>query len=180
MIFVAWKSSRFAYETAEYQTVTKQGNFEVRNYSSMVLASTSMDNADPNNGNTFGRLFKYISKNNKAEQKIAMTTPVFMTKEGQKSEMNFVVPKEVAKAGAPEPKSDQVSVKTWSPGKVAVYRYKGDIRKQSDRDQALATLEKWMAEQKLVASGADSFSAGYDPPFTPKFMRRNEVFIPIQ
>ena len=76
LVFAAWKSSRFAYETANYEVVTKQGAYEVRNYTPMVIASTSMDNADPNSGGTFRRLFRYISKNNEDEQKIAMTTPV--------------------------------------------------------------------------------------------------------
>ena len=51
---------------------------EIRNYDSMVLVSTSME--DNGRNGAFRRLFNYITGTNKGTREIAMTAPVFMGK----------------------------------------------------------------------------------------------------
>ena len=41
-----------------------------------------------------------------------------------------------------------------------------------------AQLRQWMKQQNLVATGPVEF-AGYDPPWTPGFLRRNEILIRV-
>ncbi len=176
LILAAWKTSRFAYESPAYTVLEKDGAFEIREYPAMTVAASPMDNPDPMQGETFMRLFRYISKGNEAEQKIAMTTPVFMTG-GEDGEMAFVVPREVAAEGAPQPKSDKVSVREMEGGKVAVYRYRGGWSEEESR-AARKTLADWVKARGLTTRG-DYFGAGYDPPFTPPAMRRNEVLVRI-
>jgi hypothetical protein len=174
--FVA--TSRAGYETAAYEVKEKDGAFEIREYAPHEVATTSMKLGSQNG--SFGRLFRYISGGNQAEKKIAMTTPVFMpaTSEGEMEEMQFVVPAEVTKEGAPAPSQDSVSLKRNPGGPYAVLRHRGWGRGEERREK-LEQLRKEIEKRGLKAKG-DPMFAGYDPPWTPGFLRRNEVLIPIE
>ena len=174
--FVA--TSRAGYETAQYAVVKKDGNFEVREYEPLVVVTTPMTGDAQNQ--SFGRLFKYISGGNTGEKKIEMTTPVFMpaTGEGKPAEMQFVVPASVAKAGAPGPADPSVKLSKMSGGKYAALRYSG-LSKAEERTKKLAELRAKLSEMGLESSGSAVF-AGYDPPWTPGPMRRNEVLLKLK
>ena len=176
IIFAGWRTSRFGYESAEYQVLERSGAFEIRRYSDLTLASTTMDRDDPMEGGTFMRLFKYIAKGNESGEKIAMTTPVFMTAEDG-AEMSFVLPRQVAGQGAPAPLSDRVSIEQRRLGVVATYRYSGSWS-QGEKARAEQALSGWLEQRNLSPRGK-FFSAGYDPPFTPPFLRRNEVLVEV-
>lgn len=165
----ACTTSRAGYETAPYKVVRADGAFEIREYPEIRIATTRSDAS----GSGFMRLFRYIDGGNVEKEKIAMTTPVFMVD----GKMAFVVP-EKHKANAPAPASDQVSVDTMKAQRVAAYRYSGS-RSAKSEPQALEKLKAWMQQNRLQASG-QPFSAYYDPPWTPGFLRRNEVLVPIQ
>ncbi len=62
--------------------------------------------------------------------------------------------------------------------RVAVHRFSGSHTKDSE-SQALEKLRVWMKQNQLKEAGA-AFSAYYDPPWTPGFMRRNEVLVPVE
>ncbi len=170
-------SLRAGYESARYKVVKSDGKFEIRKYQPHVVVSTSMQAAE--GGGSFGRLFKYISGNNKTEKKIAMTTPVFMpaTSEGKATEMQFVVPEDIAKAGAPVPAGSSVRLDRMSGGDYVVLRYSGRNSESSQKKQ-LAALRKEVKDRSLSTSGNPIF-AGYDPPWTPGPMRRNEVLLKL-
>lgn len=171
----AYMFSRNGYETAKYDVVTKDGNFEVREYQPMLLVSTTMKNDGSQNGTPFGRLFRYITGSNENEQKISMTSPVFSSRENGAYTMSFLIPKDVANSGAPKPTGKGVKIESMDGGKFAVYRYSGyqTGRKIMEAEQKLA---KWVKEQNLKTVG-EMISAGYDPPYTPSSVRRNEVLI---
>lgn len=168
-------TSRAGYETASYEVVKKEGNFEIRKYKSHVVVTTPMTGEAQNQ--SFGRLFKYISGSNEAEQKIKMTTPVFMpaSGEGQPGEMQFVLPSDVAEAGAPSPSDPSVKVSKMSGGKFAVLKYNGRSG-PDERRKKLAELRAILAAQGLSSIGNPVY-AGYDPPWTPGPVRRNEVLL---
>jgi hypothetical protein len=174
--FVA--TSRAGYETARYEVVEKDGDFELRRYEEHLVASTPMKDGAQNG--SFGRLFQYISGKNEGEKKIEMTTPVFMPAagEGEPGEMQFVVPTDVAKAGAPVPADPSVKLKTMESGRYAAIRYSG-VARAEDRKARLEELRKKIAALGLEAAG-DPIYAGYDPPWTPGPMRRNEVLIRVK
>ena len=113
------------------------------------------------------------------EQKISMTTPVFMEAERNASDgqMGFVLPKEVARGAIPAPTADEVAIRTRRGGRFAVIRFAG--RLEGDAVQrAEEDLRRWIEKRGL--SGAQSSEiAGYDPPWTPGPLRRNEVLIRV-
>ncbi len=164
----ACATSRSGYETAPYKVIRTDGDFEIREYPELKIATTAREGDD----SSFIRLFRYIDGGNLAKEKIAMTTPVFMVD----GKMAFVVP-EKHKSATPAPASDQVIVDMMKAQRVAVLSFSGTRTKASE-PQALAKLKAWMQAKKLTEVGAP-FSAYYDPPWTPGFLRRNEVLVPI-
>ena len=63
---------------ARYRVVSSDGAFEVRDYADLTLVTTAMRFDAQGNDGSFSRLFRYISGDNRQQQKVAMTTPVFM------------------------------------------------------------------------------------------------------
>ena len=76
------------YETHSYKTLFEEDNFEIRNYDP-VMKARAYSNTGNNN---FMKLFRYISGNNEKNQKIPMTTPVYMKEDNKGSMMEFVLP----------------------------------------------------------------------------------------
>ncbi len=101
------------YETAEYEVVRSEQNFEVRDYPDLMLAATKSKEDSQGRDGSFMRLFGYISGANESKKSIAMTTPVFMEKgkEDSPGQMGFVVPKAVASDGIPVPTNAEVAVR---------------------------------------------------------------------
>jgi hypothetical protein len=169
--------SREKYESASYKVVKNEGAFEIRKYPELVVVSAPMSKGSEKN-NAFRSLFQYISGKNEAGKKIAMTTPVFTTPKAEGAGvMSFVVPAEVAKAGAPKANSEAVEVAKRAAGKFAVYRYSGRWTKAREAE-AQKRLEAWIKKEGLEAVGSVE-KANYDPPFTPGFLRRNEALVRI-
>jgi hypothetical protein len=182
----AWNTmARAAYESAEYKVVESDGKFEVREYPDLMLvATTTKLDAQGRNG-SFMKLFRYISGANESDKKIAMTTPVFMEndKEDSAVRMGFVMPKDISAEGVPAPSGEGVDVRKRAGGRFAVLRFSGQLNAKS-AEESETKLRTWMATKGLVAddslesSGVET--AGYDPPFTPGPLRRNEVLIRLE
>ena len=175
-----------AIEQPEYTVVRQDGAFELRRYAPYLVAETEVESEFMQAGNVaFGRLFRYISGANESKQKIAMTTPVFMENQdsGASVQMGFVMPKEIANEGVPKPTGEQVEVRTRSGGRFAVVRFSGQLSSKTAKEFE-AKLRTWMDSKGLVAqepeNGGGVETAGYDPPFTPGPLRRNEVLIRIK
>jgi hypothetical protein len=177
----AWTmTARAGYESAEYKVIESDGNIEIREYPDLMLASTDSEMDSQGRDGSFMRLFRYISGANEDNQKIAMTTPVFM--EGEVGErdvsMGFVMPKNVAAEGVPEPKGEGVEIRKRKGGRFAVIRFSGRIDSRVAKQQE-DKLRKWMKSRGL-AGDARAEAAGYDPPFTPGPLRRNEILIRLK
>ena len=176
--YLVWKSSsRNAYESAAYTVAQSAGKFEIRDYPDLHLVTTSTDMDAAGNDGSFMRLFRYISGGNDEKQKVAMTTPVFMDPEqsGSSGQMGFVLPKMVAQNGAPEPTGTGVQLQVRNGGQFAVMRFAGRMNSK-ERTSAEKKLRGWLVQENLKGDSKAEF-AGYDPPWIPGFLRRNEVLI---
>ncbi|MEL6107658.1 MAG: heme-binding protein [Planctomycetota bacterium] len=174
----AWTMTvRAGYESAEYKVVESDDNIEIREYPDLMLAATDSKMDSQGRDGSFMRLFRYISGANEGEQKIAMTTPVFMEGEVGKSDvsMGFVMPKEVAEEGVPEPKGAGVKIRKREGGRFAVIRFSGRLDSRVAKEKE-SKLREWMKSRGLEGQ-SKAEAAGYDPPFTPGPLRRNEVLI---
>jgi DNA gyrase inhibitor GyrI len=71
----------------------------------------------------------------------------------------------------------QITLRQVPARRVAVVRYSGAW---SEKKYLLhkEKLEKWIRDNRFNVTG-EPIWARYNPPFTPWFMRRNEILIPI-
>ncbi len=173
-------TARAGYESAPYKVVESDGNIEIREYPDLVLASTEAKFDARGNDGSFMRLFRYISGNNESDQKIEMTTPVFMEPDSpeSKGQMGFVMPQQIAEAGVPAPKASDVAIRKREGGRFAAIRFSGvmDAKKAETHE---TKLREWLKSRGLQGDETAE-RAGYDPPFTPGPLRRNEVLIRLK
>ncbi len=169
---------RAGYESAPYQVVRSDGKFELRDYPELTVVETPM--ADGSNGSdgSFNRLFRFITGGNEAKQKIAMTTPVFMSGSDTNTKMAFVMPAKMKTGEVPKPSDPSVTVRALPAGRFAVLRYSGG-RNAKNEAEALERLQTLMKAEAL--NGILPPVYGYfDPPWTPASLRRNEVMVKFE
>ncbi|QDT89283.1 SOUL family heme-binding protein [Gimesia algae] len=178
LFYFGWKlTARNAYESARYTVIETDGSYQIREYPDLMLVSTDSKAQAVDRDGRFMRLFRYIDGANQQEQKVSMTTPVFMDPENKPSDrqMSFVIPQQTAAQGIPVPTGENVRIQQRKGGRFAVYRFSGRMN-QATTAKAEQKLQDWMKQKGLSQTGSVE-SAGYDPPWTPGPLRRNEVLI---
>lgn len=172
---VGCKATRAGYESAPYKVVRTAGKFEVRDYPAMTVVDTPMaaDSRDGDDG-SFRRLFRFITGGNEGRQKIAMTTPVFMSGDTNAT-MAFMMPAKMKSADVPKPVDGAVTVREMAAERFAVLRYSGG-RNAKREAESVERLKTWMSAEALVVTSSPVFGY-FDPPWTPAFLRRNEVML---
>jgi hypothetical protein len=184
-----------AIEEPAYQ-VTRQldSNVELRQYAPYVVAEVDLKATAEDAGNqAFPILAGYIFGKNKGERKFAMTAPVTQTAAPVKMEMTapvtqaavaggmrvqFVLPKGVTLESAPEPLDPRVQLRLVPASPWAVIRYSGTWS-QSNYDEHLALLKAVLDKAGVVTQG-EPVLARYNAPFTPWFLRRNEIWLALR
>lgn len=183
-------------EEAPYSVVEQQGPYEIRQYQTLIVATTLVDSDfDEAGKQAFRRLFNYISGDNKASVEIAMTAPVLANAntDGEKISMtapviserqdrgwrfSFVLPAGYTLENSPLPNDERVSLQQIPARKVASLQYSGSWQ-QERFDANAELLLQWIREQQLQPVSQPRV-AGYDPPWTLPFLRRNEVLVDIK
>jgi len=165
---------RGGYEEASHKVVKSEGPIQLREYPELQLIQTKMKDAEDNG---FMRLFRYIDKGNEREQKIAMTTPVFVEMENKTKKMSFVLPASMEAETVPAPVNPKLSHIRSQPGLFATFRYSGRV--EVAPQEVYTQLEEWMEANGYEQSGKE-IHAFYDPPWTPAPMRRNELLILVK
>lgn len=168
-------TSRAATETPVYSVIRKDGKVEIRDYPALTVAMTSMEGDEMNQ--SFGQLFRFITGGNASGEKISMTSPVLIDTAKQKKTMRFIMPQKAVDKGVPKPVGDRVVLEKMKAARFAVLRFDG-ARTADNETAAIEKLESWLKAENIEATGTPIF-AYYDPPWTPVFLRRNEVMIPI-
>ena len=182
-----------AVEEPAFKSVVHEGAFELRDYPALVVAEVTVDGDQKEAANKGFRLLAgYIFGGNKkrqsiamtapvaqapASEKIAMTAPVTQTRGGDRWVVRFTMPRAYSLETLPEPNDPNVQLRVLAPTRVAVLQFSGLARK-ADVETKTRELEKLAETHHLRTTGQASL-AQYDPPWTPWFMRRNEVMIPV-
>jgi len=182
-----------AIEEAKYNSILKEGAIEVRDYESQIIAETLVSgDFEDAGGEAFKRLFKYISGENTARQKIDMTAPVGLANASQEIDMtspvgqtridgkwavNFLMPASYSMETIPQPKDPKIRLRLLPDRHIAAIEYSGFWSEESYLENK-GKLESWISEKQYNVIGQPIW-ARYNPPFTPWFLRRNEILIPI-
>ncbi|MBC7483119.1 MAG: heme-binding protein [Rhizobacter sp.] len=183
-----------AIEEPDYEVIRTFDTVELRRYAPYVVAEVVLDASSEDAGSqAFPILAGYIFGKNKGEKKLAMTAPVTQTAVPVHMDMTapvtqvavtggmlvqFVLPKGVTLATAPEPIDPRVQLRTVPAATWAVIRYSGTWS-QSNYLSHLAELKASLAAAGVATQG-EPVLARYNAPFTPWFMRRNEVWLALR
>ena len=168
-------------ETAKYDVVQSDGEFEIRRYHRMIVATV-----DNMGGSGFNRLFRYITGSNKSKSKIDMTSPVITSEKiamtspviSSSDTMSFVAPAEYTMETIPEPTDSNVKISEVPEKYMATIRFRGFAWRDSVQKQT-TKLNEWLNDNKIIAKGPPVLMQ-YNPPFVPGFLRRNEIGIEIE
>lgn len=183
-----------AVEEAPYRVLREDGPVELREYEASIVAETVVQGTfEKASSSAFGTLFRYIDGNNRAREEIAMTAPVAQEKRPEKIAMTAPVSQQAAGSGwavsfmmpsaytmktLPEPLDPAITIREIPPYRAAVIRYSGFWSEENYREH-LDQLRRWTADEGLKTTGEPVW-ARYNAPFTPWFMRRNEILLRVE
>ena len=159
------------YETQDYEIINQIDKVEIRYYPSAPMIKVS---SDVSRNNNFGKLFRYIAGNNGNDEKIAMTTPVYMSNENRT--MEFVLPKKFISDQLPIPNDSDVEAYISKPKYFAAIKYSGYSNKRKEEEYKDKLLKK-IEDSELEILG-DYYVLSYDAP-TKFYNRRNEILIQV-
>jgi effector-binding domain-containing protein len=193
MVIIVGAIDIMAIEETKYKVLKKDNRFEIRDYAPHILAETIVEgNLEEAGKKAFNRLFRYISGENRSRTKVEMTAPVSQQPNGEKIKMtapvgqrriqekwsvSFMMPASYTIETLPEPEDQNITLRQVPARQMASVRYSG-FWSEERYLRYKSELELWIKEKGLTIVG-DPIWARYNPPFTPWFLRRNEILIPI-
>ena len=181
-------------ERPTYATVIEDGRFEVRDYPELIVAEV-VRGGDRGFAvrQGFGPLASYIFAKERTgdtismtapvtqqrRETIAMTAPVTQTQNqtGDAWTIRFIMPSQYALEDLPKPANAQVRLSTEPAKRRAAVHFSGVANDDLIASQE-AALVTWMEKRGLKPLGPPTY-AYYNDPFTPGFMRRNEVMFDL-
>jgi hypothetical protein len=186
-------------EEPAFRVALAEGEFEIRQYPPVILAETLVEGEWRAAGNTgFRRLANYIFGGNAGSKKIPMTAPVSQSgdsgksRKGQKIAMTapvaqgrsgdswivaFTMPSGTTLESLPVPDDPDVQLRTVGERRIGAIRFSGTWDEKRFEAKT-AELSKWL-ESKGEKTVGEPVTARYNPPWTPWFMRRNEILFEL-
>ncbi len=184
-------------EKPAYTTVETDGAFEIRDYPPLIVAEVERSGSREEAVNAgFRPLARYIFASEREGESIAMTAPVTqeprdkiamtapVTQEPASQEagentwiVRFIMPAGYSMETLPAPVNPDVRLVQVPARRMAAIRFSGIPETALMREKEDA-LRAWLRARGLGATGAATY-AYYNDPFTPGFLRRNEVLIEI-
>ena len=168
-------------EMAHYEEKGRIGEVELREYPELMLATVT----GQGDNSAFRLLFSYISGENRTRKKLSMTAPVITSEKiemtapvvSDANSFSFVMPLKYKLEEIPEPLDSRIKIQRIPARRLAVIRFKGYARQKSVsevKSRLLSALEK-----NGLPTVGEPFLMRYNSPWTPGFMRRNEIGIEI-
>lgn len=176
----SWVVGQRLVETPSYTVENQDGDIELRAYPELLAAQTTQSGTRRKAANQgFRPLADYIFAKSRSGEKISMTAPVTQTATQGDTEWNvrFIMPSQYSRATLPNPESG-VSIITIPAQRVAAIRFSGGMEGQIYADKK-ADLLAWIERTGLRPTGSETY-AYYNDPFTPSFLRRNEILVPVE
>lgn len=198
VLWSAWGFFGSQVEQTKYTVVKKMNGYEIREYPAHIVAQTTIKGSySESMSRGFSIVAGYIFGGNtkkenismtapvvaqkgeakKASESIAMTAPVMATNEGDSQTISFGMPRSYTLETLPTPSDPRVKIVMVPAKKYAVMRFSlspSDARIKSMQEKLISLLNR----DKVVSQGSTAY-AGYNAPWTPPWMTRNEIMIEI-
>ncbi|MBC8130480.1 MAG: heme-binding protein [Rhizobiaceae bacterium] len=171
-------------EEPDFDTVRRDGDIEIRDYDAMIVAETVKSGYHEKARRAgFETLAAYIFGQGRSGKKISMTAPVLQQlseNEGRTKgwAIRFVMPKKFTLATLPAPTTDDVNLREMPAKRVVSIRFNGNFS-ASLASKKLMSLYNYVADENLKQKGDPEY-AFYNAPWTPGFLKRNEILIEIE
>ena len=183
-------------EHPQYLVLKKHHGYEVREYEPLLAAEVFVKGTQQESlRRGFKILFDYISGNNLKQESIKMTAPVMQQPEENSQRISmtapvmqeqredahvisFMMPGNYTLETLPVPRDPAVTIVQRGSRKVAVARFAGYAPEEKVMKKQAKLKELLEKDGYRILSSVHL--ALYNPPWTPPFMRRNEVMFEIQ
>lgn len=182
------------YEEPNYKVLQKEKNIEIRQYPSVIAAEVEVSGTGEGAANqAFKILAGYIFGKNLNRDKIAMTVPVTESVSSEKiamtvpvtsvntegkMTMRFYMPSKFTLESLPEAVDKRIKFSKLAEARYAVIRFSGFAFEDNIAHHE-SELRQYLKDKGLTTEGK-AVRAFYNPPWTLPFMRRNEVWLPVQ
>ena len=182
-ILILMVQPAMAIEEPEFEVLQSTDDYEVRLYTPHIVAEVDVagDDGDPGRA-AFRILAGYIFGDNEAETKMSMTAPVTSQAvgEGERERYTyaFFMESEYTLETLPKPSDSRIRLVEKPARVIAARRYSGRWS-TSNYQKHESALVAALAKDGVVLSG-EPYLARYNSPFTPWFMRRNELLVEIE
>lgn len=158
-------------ETPTYTVLRRFRDYEIRLYKPFQFAEAPASD-QRTKGEAFMKLAGFIFGENKENKKLAMTTPVYTTRES----LQFVIGSDAGDATI-TPVRDDITCASAGGGVYAAVKFNG-LAIDSEVKENTRHLRRRLEEDGYPAGG-EELLAQYNDPGTLPFFRRNEVLIPL-
>ena len=168
-----------AIEEPKYEVLAETPAYEVRRYEPYVVAEVDVQGRSADSQG-FRTLAGYIFGDNQGSQKMEMTAPV----ESREADANdaitygFVMESKYTLDTLPTPNNERIRIREKPARVVAVRRFSGRWSEKNMAGHERELLES-LASDDVELEGAVEL-ARYNGPFTPWFLRRNELIVPVK
>ena len=183
-------------EQANYSVVKRMKGYEIREYPAHIVAQTKVQGPYGKSmsdgfriiaGYIFGGNTKkesiamttpVVIKNSSTSENISMTAPVVLTADGDSHLISFGMPRSYTIETLPTPNDSRVKIVMIPTKKYGVMRfswYRSDTRIKRMQEKLILALTR----DGLAIEGEPAY-AGYNAPWTPPWMVRNEVLIELK
>ena len=164
-------------EQAKYEVLRKINKVEIRLYPHLVVARV-----EGYGDAGFNILFRFITGNNRQKTKVEMTAPVISEKIAmtapvlsEEDSLAFLMPEGLSIETTPEPLDSRVKIVEIPERTVAALQFSGSWSNSVFKKRSRELLEE--LTKAGVRTAGQVFSMRYNGPFTPWFLRRNEVAV---
>lgn len=185
-------------EQADYSVVKRMKGYEIREYPAHIVAQTKVQGPyGKSMSNGFRIIAGYIfggntkkesismtapvvaQKGERADvsENISMTAPVVATAEGDSQLISFGMPRSYTLETLPTPNDSRVKIVIVPAKKYGAMRfswYRSDVRIKRMQEKLISALTR----DGLTSAGSPAY-AGYNAPWTPPWMTRNEVLVEL-
>ena len=183
-----------AIEEPAYEVLLETKHYEIRRYEPYIVAEVDVDESFKRAGNSaFRVLAGYIFGDNEPQRKMAMTAPV-ESREGERMNMTapvtsraadgeesftyaFVMERKYTVDTLPRPNNPDIRIVQRPERIMAVHRYSGTWSEERYAEHEKTLLDALTIDRVTIV-GTPVF-ARYNAPFTPWFLRRNEIMIEV-
>ncbi|MEM7282879.1 MAG: heme-binding protein [Pseudomonadota bacterium] len=185
-----------AYEEPVFAVLSEHDGYEIRQYEPYLIAEVDVSGDLKRAGNdAFKILAGYIFGDNDQSKKMNMTAPVTSVDTQTSVKMNMTAPVTATANGGerfiyafvmeraytqdtlPQPRDSRIRIRQVDGKTMAVRRYSGSWSEAKYRKNEQRLLEALSADGVTIIG--EPVFARYNGPFTPGFLRRNEVLVEV-